>query len=119
MNKAFPRNHRVNKASDFKPVLRFGKPLFSEHGKLICKKNNQNCPRFGIIVSKKAARQAVSRNRIKRVARDLFRHERVNLPNMDLVFIARTGSEQVTNEELRVCIKKMLNQLPRSVSSSL
>lgn len=118
MINGFPPKLRVNKKSDFMPVLRTGFSYFSRHGKLICKENELGHPRFGIIVSKKAARLSVTRSRIKRVAREIFRQSQLGLPNQDMVFIARYGSDQVTNEELLKCIKKMLTQLQRSASNS-
>jgi ribonuclease P protein component len=100
------------------PVLRKGKPVFSRCGKILSKKNTHGFPRMGVIVSKKAARLAVTRNRVKRIVRDVFRQSQSSLPNLDLVFIARSSSGQATNEELRLCIQKMLTQLQKSASPS-
>lgn len=118
MSNDFPAKFRVNKKSDFTPVLRMGSSFFSRHGKLLVKETGHDFPRFGIIVSKKAARLSVSRNRIKRVAREVFRQSKLNLPNQDMVFIARYKSDNVTNQELRKCIKKMLAQFQKSVLRS-
>jgi ribonuclease P protein component len=118
MGNEFPTKFRVNKKSDFMPVLRTGTPSFSRHGKLLSKQNSYEHPRFGIIVSKKAARLSVTRSRIKRIAREVFRQAKSDLPNQDMVFIARYGSDHVTNQELRKCIKKMLTRLQSSASSS-
>jgi ribonuclease P protein component len=118
MDNKFPTERRVCKKSDFIPVLRTGSPFFSRHGKLLCKSNLYCYPRFGMIVSKKAAKRSVTRSRIKRVARETFRQNQSGLPNQDMVFIAHYGSDEVTNEELRKCIKRMLTQLQKSVSSS-
>ena len=118
MDNRFPAERRVTKKSDFVPVLRTGVSFFSRYGKLLCKKNSYGHPRFGMIVSKKAAKRSVTRSRIKRVARDTFRQSQSSLPNQDMVFIARYRSDLVTNEELRKCIKSLLTQLQESASFS-
>lgn len=41
--------------------------------------------RIGLVVPKRLAKRSVLRNRIKRLAREVFRHRRVDLPVFDLV----------------------------------
>jgi len=43
-------------------------------------------PRLGLIIAKRYAKQAVTRNAIKRVLREAFRHQRLTLPPRDYVF---------------------------------
>ena len=43
-------------------------------------------------MSKKVDKRAVGRNRIKRIARDVFRRERHRLPAGDYVLIAQPGA---------------------------
>jgi ribonuclease P protein component len=52
-------------------------------------------------VSKKVDKRAVGRNRIKRIARDVFRRERHQLPPGDYVLIAQPGSAALDNAALR------------------
>lgn len=66
---------------------------------LICK-NNQEHPRLGFTISKKKAKLAVDRNRIKRVTREQFRLNASELPAIDMVFIARQGIADIDNEQL-------------------
>ena len=110
MDNKFPPVCRVNKKADFQPVLRRGSRLHGRFGKLLFTKSDHPHPRFGMIVSKKAARSSVTRSRIKRVARETFRCH-TDLPNLDIVFIAGYNSNQVSNQELRSCLKKLLTQL--------
>ncbi|HEX7340990.1 MAG TPA: ribonuclease P protein component [Rhodanobacteraceae bacterium] len=44
--------------------------------------------RMGMAVSRRVSTRAVERNRIKRLIRDSFRHQRGQLPNMDILVIA-------------------------------
>ena len=41
--------------------------------------------RLGLVVPKRLARRAVMRNLMKRIAREVFRHNRIDLPAMDLI----------------------------------
>ncbi|AWB66380.1 ribonuclease P protein component [Saccharobesus litoralis] len=66
---------------------------------LICKNNLDN-PRLGFTISKKKAKKAVDRNRIKRVAREQFRLHAADLPNIDMVFIARQGIAEQSSAEI-------------------
>jgi ribonuclease P protein component len=56
--------------------------------------------RLGLAVSKKNVRRAVDRNRIKRVIRESFRHNRLALEGLDIVVLGRRGIEQHTNRIL-------------------
>lgn len=55
--------------------------------------------RLGLAVSKRAARRAVDRSRIKRVVRESFRTAG-DLPGCDVVVIARPAAAGATNAEL-------------------
>jgi len=44
------------------------------------------CARLGLVIAKRLAKRAVTRNAIKRVLREAFRHVRHDLPPRDFVF---------------------------------
>lgn len=48
--------------------------------------------RLGLAVSKKQARHAVDRNRLKRLIRESFRLYRHSLPQLDIVVMVRGGA---------------------------
>jgi ribonuclease P protein component len=58
--------------------------------------------RLGISVSKRVAANAVERNRIKRIARESFRHRRTQLPPGDYVLLAQRDAAGASPEALRV-----------------
>jgi len=70
--------------------------------------------RLGIIISKKASKKAVTRNRIRRQVRESFRLVATKLPNMDIVVIARHTAGSATNEDLRQCLDKLWQRLLES-----
>jgi len=48
--------------------------------------SDQVIPRLGLIVAKRHAKRAVTRNAIKRVLREAFRHQQQSLPPRDYIF---------------------------------
>ena len=62
--------------------------------------NTKGHPRIGVTISKKRAKRAVDRNRVKRVTRESFRqHQNLSCP-VDIVVLARSHTSRMTNAEL-------------------
>lgn len=57
-------------------------------------------PRLGLAISRRVARSAVARNRIKRVVRESFRRNRGRLPALDIVVLARQAATGTDNRAL-------------------
>lgn len=99
-NYKFTRNQRLLTAKEYATIFdnkdnfRFATANFS----LIAKSNDKATPRLGIVVSKKAVKLAHERNRIKRLVREYFRLHTMELPNVDLVFMARHNIQFQTTE---------------------
>lgn len=68
---------------------------------VISASSGQAAPRLGLAVSRKAARLAVQRNRIKRLVRQAFRTSAHRLPPVDVVVIARPGIASRSNGEIQ------------------
>ena len=62
--------------------------------------NGKRAPRLGLAVSKKNCRQAVGRNRIKRIVRESFRLNQNRLPGIDIVVLSQPGTHKANNKEL-------------------
>lgn len=61
---------------------------------VLARKGDADCPRLGLVVSRRALRRASSRNRFKRLVRESFRRHRGRMQVMDLVVIARRGVDE-------------------------
>ncbi|APZ44434.1 ribonuclease P protein component [Acidihalobacter ferrooxydans] len=69
--------------------------------------------RLGLAVSRKCARRAVDRQRIKRIVRESFRQARIRLPAVDIVVSCRVGTARRGNRELRRSLESHWSRLNR------
>jgi ribonuclease P protein component len=97
---AFPRDARLSSKADYQYV--FNRPVKSVDYcfTVLARKSETSHARLGLAISKKCARRAVDRNRLKRVVRETFRLERQNLTGLDFVVLCRTGAGDRSNREL-------------------
>lgn len=75
------------------------------------KKNKLDFDRIGITVSRKVSTRAVKRNKVKRLIRESFRHETVEIKGLDFVVIARPQTVIEKNEVLIVSLEKHWNRV--------
>lgn len=88
----YPKETRLHSPSEFAAVFSGRRAsrgaLFSLHQsnfKSIDAQANSCTARLGLVIAKRFAVRAVTRNTIKRVAREAFRHRRHELPTRDYV----------------------------------
>ena len=101
------RELRLLTPSDFTPV--FKKPVVASSSAftLLAMHNNHANPRLGLTIAKKRVKKAVARNRIKRLTRESFRLHQHQLPNIDIVVLAKNGTDKLSNEELSKQLDKL------------
>lgn len=76
-----------------------------------------NQSRLGLVVAKKHVRLAAQRNRIKRQVREYFRCHPLRDPR-DLVFIARKGIADLSNEDIRTELDRLWIKLDKQLAKS-
>jgi ribonuclease P protein component len=79
----YGRHRRIVKTDEFSSVFRLRPAFRTEHFALYQRPNTLDHPRLGIVVAKRLAQRAVTRNMIKRIAREAFRL--ALLPNVDCI----------------------------------
>lgn len=86
---------------DFQRV--FERPLRVSHGGLttLARRNDFGYARLGLAISRKCAGTSVTRNRIKRLVRESFRHHQHRLGALDVVVLGRSGVAQLGNDAVR------------------
>lgn len=88
----FPGACRLSTSKEFDNVFKKGKKFEGKHFRVYCKNNFLGFSRLGIVVSKKRSGNAVKRNRIKRLIREVFRRNRALFNSQDAVVIALNES---------------------------
>ena len=115
----YGKNYRLLTPGDFKAV--FDDVNWKASTQLLtalCKKNSSNNARLGVIISKKNYRLAVQRNRIKRLIRESFRHDRDKMDGLDIVVLVRKGFQDVDNRTVTEQLTKLWKRLQRNVQKS-
>jgi len=97
---SFPATKRLRKGAEFGRV--FAEPLRSadRYFTVLARANAVGNARLGLTISRRAAKRAVDRNRLKRVARETFRLE-PELPPCDFVVLAKAPAATASGAELR------------------
>ena len=91
----------MRRRKEFQRILSGGTRLNAQVMTLVLRPNGVNHPRLGLAVSRRVARGAVARHRLKRQIRESFRHHAEHLAGLDVVVIARPGAETMETRRLR------------------
>ena len=85
---------------------------------VLARPNALGYPRLGLAISRKVAKSAVVRNRLKRVARESFRHQQAWLGGLDCVVMGRTGLIEPDNAVLFASLQRHWRRLAQSCAPS-
>lgn len=113
----YPRQLRLLTGGDFKRVFDGAVFKVSEQPLLIlASPNDLDHPRIGFVISKKNIRRAVKRNRVRRIIRESFRLNQHNLPNIDMVILARKDLDKLDNVALFQMMNRNWSRLRKKAS---
>ena len=107
---------RLRKRADFLKLFDSPNKISAKGFLIIWQTNSLNDPRLGITVSRKVG-CAVVRNRIKRSTRELFRHNRHQLPAVDVNVIARRESALMDFASIKRELEKAFRHIGASTCS--
>jgi ribonuclease P protein component len=109
------QQQRLKKKAEFDAVYNLKKSVSDAQLILFGKKNELPLSRIGLSVSKKHG-NAVVRNRIKRMLREAFRTQQLQIPpGFDFVLVPRVGLE-LDLRLLQESIQKLTSRLARRIS---
>ena len=83
----FTAAERIRRRAEFQRVFDAGVRASGRLMTLVIRRNDLDVTRLGLVVSRKLG-SAVRRNRLKRLAREVFRHNKIE-PGFDIVLIPR------------------------------
>jgi len=113
----FDKSRRLLNATDYSRVFDNAEAKASgKHLLLLARRNTLGSHRLGLVIAKKNVRLAVERNRIKRIAREFFRHLPENEATMDVVLLARRGIDELDNRQLSSILQQQWHRLERHIS---
>ncbi len=103
---AFPPHVRVRRGADYQAGFAEGKRVSGQFFRLHARATAAP-PRMGVSVSRKTDPNAVGRNRIKRQAREAFRHLRPLIASGDFIFVAKREARDADNAALRADLERL------------
>ncbi|MDF7671326.1 ribonuclease P protein component [Orbaceae bacterium ESL0721] len=91
----------------FQQSFRAGSPYIT----LVARYNRLDHPRLGFAIAKKQVKRAHERNRIKRIAKEYFRHHQSQLPNIDFIVMAKSPVLELDNAQLVATFDKLCQRI--------
>ena len=109
----FLPRHRLRSAADFERVYRSraraGDGLFAVNAL----SNEFGFARLGMSVSARTVGNAVRRNRVRRVIRELFRLRHATLPPVDYVVTSRAGARAADRPAIEASLEQLFTEAAR------
>lgn len=109
---AFPRAYRLCKTDEYSSVFAFRRALRGRYF-MLHYRPSEGSARLGVVAAKKLAKKAVTRNLVKRLAREHFRIVRATLPPCDLILRLSASPRGASRRELREDLQALTGRLPR------
>ena len=108
---AFARHQRLTTSRDYGQVFSGAQRSSDRFFTVLASSGRTATARLGLTISRRAAKRAVDRNRLKRLARESFRHQ--NLDALDFVVMAKLSASTADSNMLRQSLDKHFERLNR------
>ena len=102
--------HRLRSAAEFERVYRMGTRAGDGLFAVNALANQLGFARLGMSVSTKSVGNAVRRNRVRRIIREVFRGRLTALPGVDLVVTSRAGAREATRPALVTSLERLIER---------
>jgi ribonuclease P protein component len=97
----------LHQPAEFRDVKRRGRKFADAFFSLSVLANHETYPRLGLSIATRTFGTAVSRNRIKRLARESFRLNQHSLPPVDVTVSAREAARMAKLKDLRSSLEQL------------
>lgn len=115
----FARHQRLIRSSEFQLVFsRANGKCSDRHISLLGRENGLNFARLGLAIPKRYIKQAVARNRIKRLIRESFRQHQQWLTGLDIVVITHSSVIPLNSRKFFMLLEKHWQDMARKCRRS-
>lgn len=111
--RGLPRARRLTRSAEFSRVFAEPRRSSDRFFSILARDNGGTEARLGLAISRRAAKLAVDRNRLKRLVRETFRG-RSDLSSLDFVVMASPRATLARSSELRASLEKHFTRLRES-----
>jgi ribonuclease P protein component len=113
----FRPEHRLHAGAEYDRAYRQGARAGDSLFAVNVVPNTFGHARLGMSVGAKTVGNAVARNRVRRLIREMFRHRREQLPALDFVVTSRPGARHATRAELVASLERLMTVAVRKAST--
>lgn len=106
----FTTEQRLTKKHDFNHVFVKANKVVLNNITVLFRPNNLSCPRLGFAISKRFVKKSVLRNKIRRIIKESFRHQRT-ISSYDLVFLVNKTCSKQNIESINLTLEKLWEKL--------
>ncbi|HPE78772.1 MAG: ribonuclease P protein component [Chromatiaceae bacterium] len=110
----FPRTARLLASVDYQRVFEKPRRSADTYFTVLATQGSSRPARLGLAISRKQARRAVDRNRLKRLIREVFRRNRAVLDGRDFVVMARSNAVAADNLTLHASLDRHFSRFRSS-----
>jgi ribonuclease P protein component len=112
----FSSRQRLHTSKDFGRVFADPARSSDRYFTVLARPNARDVARLGLTISRRAAKRAVDRNKLKRLAREAFRMQH-SLPAWDFIVLAKVGSDRTDRRLLRESLDRHFTSLKAQASA--
>jgi ribonuclease P protein component len=105
----FSADRRLKSGSEFDRVFASAERSSDRYFTILARLNDLGRPRLGLAISKRVAKRAVDRNRLKRLVREVFRTQ-TGLRAKDYVVLARAAAKEADRAVLRTSLVQLFTR---------
>jgi ribonuclease P protein component len=109
----FSTRQRLHRPAEFGRVFAENTRSTDRFFTILARPNGEPLARLGLTISRRAAKHAVDRNKLKRLAREAFRHQ-PSLPPCDFVVLAKPGAHSAEARLLRESLDRHFDRLKKA-----
>lgn len=102
--------HRLHSPADFQRVYKGGKRAGDGLFAVNALANSLGHARLGMSVSTRTVGNAVRRNRVRRIIREVFRERHADLPAVDLVVTSRPGARDAPRPAIVTSLERLIER---------